>query len=105
MGAITKSQGDVNSLCAACGGQCCKVGFIVQVLPTDKLYNNKEYVHNTVAVHGESFQHMKSNGDGYTCKALKNGVCQVWKKRPQACRDFEVDGDRCKALRRYYGRP
>lgn len=95
------------SLCGWCGGQCCKVGFIVQVFPDEPLYNDKNFVHKAVeAPSGKPFHNMKSNGDGYTCIALaKDGKCTIWDKRPQMCRDFEVESDRCKAIRTEYGRP
>jgi Fe-S-cluster containining protein len=49
---------------------------------------------------------MKSNGDGYTCIALsEDGRCTIWDKRPQMCRDFEVESERCKAIRKEYNRP
>lgn len=97
----------MNPTCAACGGHCCKVGFIVQVFPNEPLYDNEKYVHQAIeAYSGAEFRNMKSNGDGYTCIALgEHGECTVWDKRPQSCRDFEVNGERCKALRKHYGRP
>jgi Fe-S-cluster containining protein len=95
------------SLCGWCGGQCCKVGFIVQVFPDEPLYNDDKYIHRAIeAPSGNEFRNMKSNGDGYTCVALgEDGKCTVWDKRPQMCRDFEVESDRCKAIRKEYGRP
>ena len=88
--------------CKSCKGQCCKVGFIVTVTETDIIYNDESLVHQN-----EGFiKNMKSNGDGYTCIALDSeGKCSIWQKRPQACRDFEANSDRCKALRKLYGRP
>ena len=95
------------SLCQRCDGQCCRVGFVVQVFPGEKLYGDGRYVHKSIqAPSGKPFHNMKSNGDGYTCIALdENGKCTVWDKRPQMCRDFEVDSERCKAIRKEYGRP
>jgi len=95
------------SLCSRCEGQCCKVGFIVDVTPTDAIYNDLEYVHKYVDLNsGIEKRNMKSNGDGYTCIALaEDGRCKIWDRRPQACRDFAVDSERCKAIRKEYGRP
>jgi Fe-S-cluster containining protein len=93
--------------CKSCKGHCCKVGFIVPVMPDEILFNDEYLVHRAFEIPaGIPFRNMKSNGDGYTCIALgKSGECTVWEKRPQACRDFEVEGERCKALRKEYGRP
>ena len=93
--------------CLSCRGHCCKVGFIVPVNSHEQIYDDEKYVHKAIEPgSGREFRNMKSNGDGYTCIALgKSGECMIWDKRPQACRDFEVDGKRCKALRHHYGRP
>jgi len=92
--------------CKSCRGHCCRVGFIVQVAPHEPLYES-DYVHQALNPgNGKEFRNMKSNGDGYTCIALgEHGECTVWPVRPQMCRDFEADGERCKALRKEYGRP
>ena len=93
--------------CLSCRGHCCKVGFIVQVMPNEELFNDERYVHQAYDVpNGVPFHNMKSNGDGYTCIALgERGECTIWDKRPQVCREFDADGERCKALRKEYGRP
>jgi Fe-S-cluster containining protein len=105
MGTISEIP-SINPTCAACGGHCCKVGFIVRVDPGEVLYDS-DYVHYAMELGTErDFRNMKSNGDGYTCIALgANGECTVWPERPKRCREFEVDGDRCRALRKHYGRP
>lgn len=103
----TSQSSEVNSLCKNCAGQCCKVGFIVEVFPDEPLYDDDAYVNKSCnLVNGAPFHNMKSNGDGYTCIALGvRGECTVWERRPQECRDFEVDSDRCQGLRKHYGRP
>jgi len=88
--------------CKSCKGHCCKVGFIVEISPYDEIYNDG----NLVWQNENMPKNMKSNGDGYTCIALgKEGECTIWSKRPSMCREFEVNGDRCKAIRFLYGRP
>lgn len=88
--------------CKSCKGHCCKVGFIVCVSKSDTIYNDETLVWQNKTIS----KNMKSKGDGYTCIALGDvGECTIWEKRPQACRDFEADGDRCKSIRKFYGRP
>lgn len=108
MGTTPKRQNNkINSLCEKCAGQCCKVGFIVTVFPNEPLYDDDAYVNKSHSLeNGAPFHNMKSNGDGYTCIALgSKGECTIWSRRPQMCRDFEVNGPRCIALRKEYGRP
>jgi len=96
----------MNDVCKKCDGHCCKVGFIVRVFPNEEIYNDDNYVNKSVEFFDEiPFHNMKSNGDGYTCIALNNGMCSIWNKRPLMCRDFEVESDRCKAIRKEYNRP
>lgn len=93
--------------CFRCGGTCCKVGYIVRVHPDEELYGDERYVHMIDGCDlGESFHHMKSNGDGYTCIALgSDNRCTIWERRPRACRLYEVDSPRCKSIKKEYNRP
>jgi len=88
--------------CRSCQGHCCKVGFIVEILSSDEIFNDETLVWQNIRL----AKNMKSNGDGYICIALgKEGECTIWEKRPQACKDFAVNGERCKMIRKTYERP
>jgi Fe-S-cluster containining protein len=93
--------------CKSCKGQCCNVGFVVPVFQYELIYNNLEIVNqNEWPLEDGPFKTMKSNGDGYTCICLKNdGTCGIWEQRPQTCKDFEVNGNRCLSIRKIYGKP
>lgn len=90
------------SLCQQCGGTCCKVGFSVHVLPDEPLYTDDRYVRIDKADPKDSeFRKMKTKEDQLICIALgDDNKCTVWDKRPRECRNFEVDSETCKAVRR-----
>jgi len=90
--------------CAACKGVCCKVGLMISISPSEEIYNDEKYVKQIDSING--FRYMKSKGDGYTCIALGDqGECTIHERRPQVCKNFEVNCQRCKELRRYNERP
>jgi len=84
--------------CLSCEKCCCRVGFIVEIFETDEIFNDESLVWQNKNMR----KTIKSNGDGYTCIALKeNGECNIYHKRPRVCREFEAGGERCVALRKY----
>ena len=78
----------MNQPCFDCGGKCCKT-LIVMAPSLDGLVRQTRLV----AEHG-NIAWIDS-----TCKYLADGRCSIYNDRPQACKDYPVDGPACVATR------
>jgi Fe-S-cluster containining protein len=81
----------MNPICKACGGKCCRG--ITPVVPTDEIYNDDDLVCDSEF---PDFKKRMRTDEKSNCGALKDGLCTIYEKRPQFCRDFEVEGWACK---------
>jgi len=80
----------MNNLCGKCGGSCCKL----QLVSLDDL---KTTGAKSIHYEGETSNKI---ANGYIqmdriCPMLKNGKCDIYETRPQACRDFKVGSEKC----------
>lgn len=89
------------SKCDDCGGACCKgVAVIVGTMTDDQ----KQWAETRGTV--------ERNDEGVClwrlpvpcCYLDFQGRCMICAERPLVCRDFEVDGERCKAARAAEGK-
>jgi len=85
----------MNELCKACGGECCKSLMIRAPGISDEVKAWWE-MRGTVA---EDVVMLRCRCEHLT----KDGRCGIRKTRPQACRDYAVDGPECRQTRRIAG--
>lgn len=93
--------------CLTCGA-CCTYLFVIGVKPSDDA--PPETIWNVTNESGEIIidSYLKRDAETLFCTALKPTAdgkmpCGIYEKRPQTCRKFEADSDKCHALRRIYG--
>ena len=96
--------------CTSCGA-CCFYLLCATVKPTD-LHTPKSYFWKiTLGEQSDETvvdQFMRRNAETMACIALDGEVgenigCQIYKDRPQVCREFDAGSDKCHAIRRAYG--
>jgi len=80
----------MNKICEQCDGACCKV----KLFTTDWLQGT-----GAKSVHCVDEKSQKVI-DGCiqidkVCDHLKEGKCNIYKDRPQTCRDFKVGSEKC----------
>lgn len=68
---------------------------IIDVQPTDPVFADKQL---TVPQEGTNIRRMRTNSE-QRCIALVYGLCSIYEKRPQACRDFQVGNRICLNVR------
>ena len=80
----------MNNDCERCGGKCC-IGTI-DVYSTDEIFYDEALVREDPDM---KYDRVMRTNDNLVCIALKDGKCNIYDKRPQVCRQFEVGCQCC----------
>ena len=85
----------MSATCEQCGGKCCRNLLL-------KMANQTPYMRDWMELRGVVVgEHWFVNAP---CQHLTlEGACAIYENRPQACRDYETDGEQCRATRRALG--